>query len=138
MNRAELKRLSHIRIKEAKLLLDDRCPNGAYYLAGYTVECALKACIAKQTHRHDFPDKKRGDDSYTHDLIKLVKVANLENELRQELGTNRVFRDNWSTVQKWSEAIRYETAVQKAEVVALLAAITDQKDGVLSWLKKYW
>ena len=138
MNRAELKRLSHIRIKEAKLLLDGRCPNGAYYLAGYALECALKACIAKQTHRHDFPDKKRGDESYTHDLIKLIRVAKLEKELRRELGTNRVFRDNWVIVQKWSEAIRYETAVQKVEVVELLAAITDQKDGVLSWLKKFW
>lgn len=138
MNRAELKRLSHIRIKEAKLLLDGRCYNGAYYLAGYAVECALKACIAKQTHRHDFPDKKRGDESYTHDLGKLIRVANLEGQLRQEINANRVFRDNWSALKKWSEAFRYETAVQKAEVVTLLAAITDQKDGVWSWLKKFW
>jgi len=53
MNRTELQRLSRIRIKEAKFLLDGGCYNGAYYLAGYAVECALKACIAKQTHRHD-------------------------------------------------------------------------------------
>jgi len=138
MNRSELHRLSRIRIKEAKLLLDGGCYNGAYYLAGYAVECALKACIAKQTHRHDFPDKKRGDDSYTHDLMKLVKVAKLENELRQEIGANRVFRDNWATLKKWSEAFRYETAVPEAAVIALHAAITDQKDGVLTWLKKFW
>jgi HEPN domain-containing protein len=138
MNRSDLQRLSRIRIKEAKLLLDGRCYNGAYYLAGYAVECALKACIAKQTRRHDFPDKKRGDDSYTHDLFKLVKVAKLENELQQEIGANRAFRDNWTTVKKWSEAVRYETAVTEAAVIALHAAITDQKDGVLPWLKKFW
>ncbi len=32
---------------------------GTYYLAGYAVECALKACIAKQIIAEDFPDKER-------------------------------------------------------------------------------
>jgi len=137
MNRSELHRLSRIRTKEAKRLLDGKCPNGAYYLAGYAVECALKACIAKQTHRHDFPDKKRGDDSYTHDLIKLVKIANLENELQQEINANVIFRDNWTIAQKWSEATRYRLFTQD-DAVVLYAAIVDEKDGVLSWLKKYW
>jgi len=34
--------------------------DGAYYLAGYAVECALKACIAKGTQRFEFPDKRKG------------------------------------------------------------------------------
>src|SRR5690349_2807492 len=29
---------------------------------------ALKACVAKGTHRYDFPDKKSVDASYTHNL----------------------------------------------------------------------
>ena len=32
--------------------------DAAYYMIGYCVECALKACIAKQIRRFDFPDKK--------------------------------------------------------------------------------
>ena len=32
----------------------------AYYLCGYAVDGRLKACIAKQTRRYDFPDKKQG------------------------------------------------------------------------------
>jgi hypothetical protein len=35
-----------------------------YYLAGYPVEFALKACIAKSTERHDFPDKRRANQSH--------------------------------------------------------------------------
>jgi HEPN domain-containing protein len=49
MTRKDLQKLAAIRLKEAKLLLAANAPDGAYYLAGYAVECALKACIAKAT-----------------------------------------------------------------------------------------
>ncbi len=80
MTRFDFQRLAKIRIKEAEALLDNGHYNGAYYLAGYAVECALKACIAKQTLRYDFPEKRRVDNSHTHDLTKLVRVADLEKE----------------------------------------------------------
>jgi HEPN domain-containing protein len=99
MTRADLQRLARIRIKEANVLLKNGCYEGAYYLAGYAVECALKACIAKQTQRHEFPDKKRVDDSHTHDLIKLIRVAKLENELDKEIELNSTFAAYWSLVE---------------------------------------
>jgi hypothetical protein len=49
MNRAEFQKLSDLRLHESKALLTAGLPQGAYYLAGYAVECALKACIAKRT-----------------------------------------------------------------------------------------
>jgi hypothetical protein len=49
--------------------------DGAYYLAGFAVECALKACIAKQTLRHEFPDKKRAVESSSDELLPLVRLA---------------------------------------------------------------
>ena len=55
MDRRDLQALSRIRINEAKGLLSLGLHDGAYYLAGYAVECALKACIAKETKRHEFP-----------------------------------------------------------------------------------
>jgi len=42
--------------------------SGAYYLAGYTVECGLKACVAKLTTPESFPDKELANAVYTHDL----------------------------------------------------------------------
>jgi hypothetical protein len=42
------------------------------------VECALKACIAKRTKRHDFPEKKTVMDSHTHDPIELLGPAGLK------------------------------------------------------------
>jgi HEPN domain-containing protein len=137
MERSDLQRLARIRLKEAKVLLENKCFDGAYYLAGYAVECALKACIAKQTQRHEFPDKTRVLDSYTHDFAKLIRVANLTNELKNESSVNTAFDRNWSLVESWSEEARYQT-VTSNEAMEIYSAIADRKDGVLSWLKKYW
>ena len=62
MNRYDLQKLSRLRVREAKVLLDNKCYEGAYYLLGYAVECALKACIARQTKAFDFPDRKLIND----------------------------------------------------------------------------
>lgn len=67
--------LARTRLAEANALLAAGFPDGAYYLAGYAVECALKACITRGTQRYDFPDKKSVDASYTHNLKDLIKVA---------------------------------------------------------------
>jgi HEPN domain-containing protein len=55
MNRRDFQKLALIRIADAQVLFQNGRYDAAYYLAGYAVECALKACIAKQTMRHDFP-----------------------------------------------------------------------------------
>jgi len=83
MNRRDLQRLSSVRLSEAKILLDNGYYSGAYYLLGYAVECALKACIAKQVKRHEFPDRQTVNDSYTHNLQSLLRISGLEVELEQ-------------------------------------------------------
>ncbi len=122
---------------EAQALLDAGLPDGAYYLAGYAVECALKACIAKQTQRHDFPDKKNVDASYTHDLKKLIEVAKLELTRLEEANRYPMFRNHWDVVQRWSERSRYRrNGLQVAQ--ELMEAIGDRKHGVFSWIKGHW
>lgn len=106
MNRTDFQRLARIRNKEAKVLFDNGCYDGAYYLAGYAVECAIKACIAKQTKRYDFPDKKQAEESYTHDLTKLIKVAKLEDALNEKTALNATFAESWRILRTWSEAAR--------------------------------
>ena len=83
MNRADLQRLFRLRIQKARSLLRAGLPNGAYYLAGYSVECAIKACIARETQSHDFPDKERVQKSYTHKPAELLRVANLYDEFAE-------------------------------------------------------
>ena len=75
MNRSELQKIAELRVGDAKVLLDAGRYEAAYYLAGYAIECALKACIAKQIKQFDFPDKKVVTDSYVHDLTKLLRLS---------------------------------------------------------------
>ena len=137
MNRNDLKELARIRLREAGVLLrNDQC-EGAYYLCGYVVECGIKACIAKQTKRYDFPDKKTVNASYSHCLKDLVKVAGLDLALDQEMKRDPDFAVNWAVVKDWSEESRYEKHTKK-EAQALYSAITNKEHGVLRWIKQHW
>ncbi|MGZ8842989.1 MAG: HEPN domain-containing protein [Pyrinomonadaceae bacterium] len=141
MNRTDFHKLAEIRIREAKVLLDRKCYEGAYYLAGYAVECALKACIAKRTQEHDFPPKPEVvRDYYQHKIESLAKLAGLELELkkRASMVQFKQFHSNWNDVTKWSEQVRYETRIDSKQSRGLYRAITNSRNGVLVWLKKYW
>ena len=137
MDRKDLQELSKVRLKESTALLKAGLFDGAYYLAGYAVECALKACIAKETRRFEFPDKKRVDSSYSHNLRELIRIAGLDEALVGRAGSDPVFRKNWDSVQSWSEQSRYRrNSLEAAQI--LLAAVGDRRHGVISWIKLQW
>ena len=137
MNKTELESLASIRIKEVEILITADCHQGAYYLAGYALECILKAFITKQVKEFDFPDKKLANDSYTHNLANLVITAGLKQKLTEQEKQNKEFKLNWAVVIDWSEESRYKLAITKQEAHDLFTAITDNESGVLPWLKKY-
>ena len=136
MNRQDLQNLALTRLEEVEVLLNNHKYSGAYYLSGYVIECALKACIAKQTQEFDFPDKKNVMDSYTHDLEKLVKVAKLDKELKSLLDDPN-FSLRWSMIKDWSEESRYQTHSQQ-KALDIYLAITDPNHGVLQWLQQHY
>ncbi|WP_026574246.1 HEPN domain-containing protein [Bacillus sp. UNC438CL73TsuS30] len=129
MNRDELQELAIIRLKDAKVLLDHECYDGAYDLSGYVIECALKACIAKHTKEFDFPDKKLIDKIYTYNLTQLLKVVDIHVDERIQI--------NWSIVTEWSEQDRYKRHL-KEEAKNIYEAVANPKEGVLEWLKQHW
>lgn len=137
MNRKDLQSFANVRLREARILFRAREYSGAYYLAGYAVECALKACIAKQYKRHEFPDKKIVNDSYTHDLKKLAAIAKVDEARLEFSNSDEVFQKNWDLITLWSEESRYRTA-DKAECKLLLDAIMEKNHGIMPWLKKHW
>ena len=96
MTRFEFQALARERLEDAKSLLAAGRYSCAYYICGYVVECAFKACISRQTRQDDFPSKD-ARDYYTHDLTKLLKYASLEGEFRDEVKQKPVFDLNWTT-----------------------------------------
>ena len=137
MNRDDFKELARIRIRESKTLLNDGKHSGAYYLAGYAVECAIKACISKLTNRYDFPDKHFANKVYSHNLEDLISAAGLKLKLQNEIKTNKNFAANWSTVKDWNEKSRYEVK-SKIQARDLYQSITSKTNGILKWIRGYW
>ena len=139
MNRGDFQTLAEVRIREALVLLENQCYEGAYYLAGYAVECALKACIARNTNQYDFPpDRNTVNRIYSHNLEWLLREAGLEEALAFESGTSSHFAGNWYLVLKWSEAARYRPSIAEQDSENMVRAISDEENGVVAWLKKFW
>ena len=143
MNRNDFQQLAELRIQEAKALLAAGFPEGAYYLAGYAVECALKACIARKTQEFDFPEKKRVNDSHTHDLGKLLVLAGLSEEIQLEFAANTAMEWRWGIVRDWSEESRYQMfqggeaeRIQRATL--MINVIGSRHGGVMQWIKQRW
>ena len=137
MDRKDLQELSKVRLKEAASLLKVGMFDGAYYLAGYAVEWALKACIAKGTQRGEFPDRKKVESSHSHSLKDLIRVAGLDEARLEQASKDPDFRTNWEVVQSWSEQSRYQRHGPESARV-LLRAVGDRRHGVISWIKLQW
>ena len=139
MNRSDFQGLANLRVKEARVLLDNECFEGAYYLAGYAVECALKACIAKQTQAFDFPpDRNTVNRIYSHNLQVLLREANLDSEQEDKARTDPTFARYWKLLTEWSEEARYHTYISREKAEDIYASVTDEEHGVLTWLNRLW
>lgn len=138
MNRSELQKISRTRVREARALLKFGSYTGSFYLLGYAIECAIKAAIAKQTKAYDFPDKKLAQESYSHDLVKLMKVSGLWTSFYKAMETNANLARNWAIIKDWTEESRYTLSTSRLQAKDFYAACTSRKNGVLPWLKKSW
>lgn len=142
MNRPELQHLTRERLRDAEIFLASGQWAGAYHMAGYALECALKSCILKLVDDTGiiFTDKKYLDKlakCWTHDLVQLIDVAELTEEFGKARGSNPQLDAYWLTVQGWKEVSRYERKTE-AEARKLFEAITNDPDGVLPWIQTRW
>lgn len=126
MNQDDLRRLSQIRVEEARVLLAAGLGSGADYLAGYAVECALKAFIARRTLACDFPREQLVLDSHTHDIEKLVTLTELRADRDVDIRVDPNRKDNWGLVGTWTESARYNIrSIDKAQALHLAASDPD-------------
>ncbi|QJD78552.1 hypothetical protein [Spirosoma rhododendri] len=148
-NRADFQQLATLRLTEAQTLLTHHLPDGAFYLAGYAVECALKSAICRTLGIDDFfeaySSKPHGakvrDDVVqkfkTHDYGTLLVLSGLYHKLSADLLIDKALNDSWSTFQNqnWSEQQRYAT-VSKAmsDAVDFVRSVTY----FLQWISQHW
>ncbi len=140
MNRAELQQLADDRVLDATALLDAGRWSGAYYLAGYAVECGLKSCVIAFITLHPeiiIEARKFSEKCWTHNLEDLIVIADLKTSRDRDTSANPDFELNWQHVKDWGEIARYQRK-SEAQARMLYEAVTDTKNGVLPWIKSRW
>jgi HEPN domain-containing protein len=137
VNKADLQRLADEKLADAQSLLNAGRWSNAYYLGGYAVEMAIKACIAKAFKVETIPDKDLVLDTYTHKFPKLVGTAGLAADLRNKEQADQVFAANWGVANEWSPDSRYQTTSEQ-DARELLEAIGEPNHGVLAWIRTHW
>lgn len=137
VTRGDLQELASVRLGEARLLLDGKSFSGAYYLTGLAVECALKACIARSTDQYEFPDLKRAQDSWKHELNQLLATAGLTDQHARKSDIDKQFEANWRTVKDWKVDSRYERRSER-QAIDIYSAATEQAHGIMAWIEGYW
>lgn len=138
MKRKDAKNIARLRIKEAKSLYATGHYSGAYYLAGYAIEVALKAVIIKRSFNSgDWPDQAFVKRVHTHDLSVLLSSAGLADNLRVDAKVDRLLGAHWSTVEAWEPQARY-TLWTRIETKDMIRAVTHPTSGILTWIKRHW
>lgn len=140
VNRADFQRLAIERLADAKALLAARRWSAAYYVAGYAVECGLKACILARLAAEPeilFEDRKYSEKCWTHNLVQLVDLAGLRAAFDADRTADPVLVASWEKVKDWRESRRYEFKT-KTDAEQLYEAISDKKHGVMTWIKRRW
>ena len=144
MTRAGFQQLAATRAADAAALLAASRWSGAYYLAGYAVECGLKACVMKRVGAEEggmlFDPDQGGfqrQHCLTHNFQHLFAGADLWDQFCTEVAARRGLRDRWAIASQWTEAARYLRKTQP-EAEAMYDAVTDPADGLLPWIQRFW
>jgi hypothetical protein len=142
VDRKRFQNLAKTRLKDARALLGRKRWSGAYYLCGYVIECALKACFLRHLGESGaiFGDQsylKKVADCWTHDVVKLVNLAGLDADFGAARGANAALEAFWTVTKDWKETSRYEEWTE-AQASTLYEAVSHDPDGVLRWLQTRW
>ena len=128
-----LERLGEARIKDAEALLERGRHVAAIYLAGYAVECYLKAAIYATLDWEELYSTFA-----VHDLDGLLLYSGLSKKIDAHPQVRDTFR---RIVGEWqmgrSESVRYRDPNKHSEADgrAFLDWVLNPRDGVLPWVK---
>lgn len=117
----EIKQLAWLRLEEAKILADNGKYDGAFYLAGYSVELTFKAKICENLGVPNLFDTEDISTNQinsisalrkilkTHNLFFLLLMSGLKNKFDIEKTQDKnLFKINSLLFANWDETTRYK------------------------------
>lgn len=146
----EIKKLAKTRLDEAEILFHNGKCDGAFYLAGYSVELMLKAKICERLgipNLFDETDFKTNQISgiseirktlKTHNLFTLLIFSGLKVKFDTEKAKNKnLAKANSLLFSNWNENARYKPCGHmKDEDVQILLHLLSDKQGILKWIEQ--
>jgi len=151
-NPAEIKALAYERLEEAKILCEAGKYDGAFYLAGYSIELMLKAKVCEQVGIDNlFYFDEKGKAAYgvseirkavrTHDISVLLMLSGLKVKFDEAKSDNKkllkanglLFENSGKCL--WNEQVRYQVNLQKQDNVQNLIDLLIDDEGVLKWIE---
>ena len=152
-NAEEIKKLSNLRLAEATILCEKEKYDGAFYLAGYSVELMLKAKICEHFKIDNLFDKEgctiQGikdlrDVVETHNINLLLIFSGLEEKFRRAKVGSIKLRDSYKFFAActgretdWSEKVCYLPKYSKTEQdVKEFIDLLHDEEGLLKWIEK--
>ncbi len=107
-------------------------------MCGYVVECALKACICKNTNQFDFyPRRAEYDKAWSHNIKNLMAVSGVKSAFDAARNADMILDVNWKEAEDWSEESRYDPKGRK-DAEGLFTAVSDPDHGVFACIKRNW
>lgn len=148
-NPQEIKDLAQLRLKEAEILYKNGMCDGAFYLAGYSVELMLKAKICERLGIPNLFDETdvtvnsmKGIGEIrktlkTHNLFTLLIFSGLKVKFDIDKSTNKdLAKENSLLFNAWDENARYKPCGHMLDKdVEKLLNLLSGTNGILSWIE---
>lgn len=120
------------RLGEAEVLLEYRLTTGAVYLAGYGIECILKALVLMAVpagFRSETSNSFRGNRGHDLEWLRTLYLTNGGAQFPREIRQHFILVSSWSTDLRYSP--RSVRADEAEAYVESTAAIIKWADGRL-------
>jgi hypothetical protein len=149
-NPEEIKNLAKQRLDEAEILYKSGKYDGAFYLAGYSVELTLKAKICERLGIPNLFDETDVNTNAikgiseirktlkTHNLFTLLIVSGLKVKFDNDKAINpELAKVNSLLFNAWDEKVRYKPCGHMLDKdVEKLINLLKGTNGILTWIEK--
>lgn len=145
----EIRKLAKQRLEEAEILFKAGKCDGAFYLAGYSVELTLKAKICDRLGIPNLFDETDPTSNSiagigeirkalkTHNLFILLIFSGLKDQFNKDKATNiHLAIANSLLFRSWNENARYKPCGHMANKdVEKMITLLSEDNGFLSWIE---